>query len=143
MAEPVPTGDIEALSFEQAQAELETIVERLEDPHTGLDDAIALWERGERLHAYCQRKLDYAAERIEQLHVGPDEAAAVNAEDSASDFAPESDSSAAAAPDGEESTATGDQGETPDPAPEPEPVKTASRPAARSSEPHVGPPSMF
>src|SRR4051812_43589192 len=49
---------VESLSFEQAQAELEQIVERLEDQHTGLDDALALWERGEALHAWCQKKLD-------------------------------------------------------------------------------------
>ena len=79
--------DIGTLSFEQAQAELETIVERLEDQHTGLEEALALWERGEALHAYCQQKLDYAAARIEKLQVTQEDAAAATAEPDA--FVPE------------------------------------------------------
>jgi exodeoxyribonuclease VII small subunit len=79
---------VESLSFEQAQAELEQIVEALEDRHTGLDDALALWERGEALHAWCQQRLDYAAERLQKLTVTPDEISAVTAE-SADEFAPE------------------------------------------------------
>jgi len=76
----VQTVDPETLSFEQAQAELERIVAQLEDQHTGLEQALALWERGEALHAYCQRKLDYAAARIERLNVTAEEAAAATAE---------------------------------------------------------------
>lgn len=79
---------IETLSFEQAQAELEAIVEALEDRHTGLDDALALWERGEALHAWCRQRLDYAAERLHKLAVSADEVAAVTAE-SGDAFAPE------------------------------------------------------
>src|SRR6188508_465280 len=71
---------VEDLTFEQAQAELEQVVERLEDQHTGLDEALGLWERGEALHAYCQSKLDDAAARIERLQVNQEEAAAVAAE---------------------------------------------------------------
>lgn len=79
---------VETLSFEQAQAELEQIVEALEDRHTGLDDALALWERGEALHAWCQQRLDYAAERLQKLTVTNDEVAEVTAEDG-DEFAPE------------------------------------------------------
>jgi exodeoxyribonuclease VII small subunit len=79
---------IDTLSFEQAQAELEQIVERLEDQKTGLEEALALWERGEALHRHCQSKLDYAAAKIEQLTVTVDEAAAVVAETSQADFQP-------------------------------------------------------
>jgi exodeoxyribonuclease VII small subunit len=89
---------VESLSFEQAQAELEQIVEALEDRHTGLEDALALWERGEALHAWCQQRLDYAAERLQKLTVTPDDVAAVNAE-SADEFAPEGAVPAAAASD--------------------------------------------
>ena len=60
---------VETLSFEQAQAELEQVVEALENRHTGLDDALALWERGEALHAWCQTRLDYAADRLKKLTV--------------------------------------------------------------------------
>jgi exodeoxyribonuclease VII small subunit len=78
---------VETLSFEQAQAELESIVEALEDRHTGLDEALALWERGEALHAWCQQRLDYAAERLQKLAVTGEEVAAVTAE-SGDAFAP-------------------------------------------------------
>lgn len=81
-------ADVESMSFEQAQAELEQVVERLEDQHTGLDEALGLWERGEALHAFCQRKLDAAAARIERLQVTADDAAAVVAE-GGDDFAPD------------------------------------------------------
>ena len=72
--------DIATLSFEDAQHELESIVEQLENQATGLEDAVKLWERGEALHAHCQTKLDYAASRIEKLTVSAEESAAVSAE---------------------------------------------------------------
>ncbi|MCW2927511.1 MAG: exodeoxyribonuclease small subunit [Thermoleophilia bacterium] len=89
---------VETLSFEQAQAELEQVVEALEDRHTGLDDALALWERGEALHAWCQSRLDYAAERLQKLSVTAEDVAAVTAE-SGDEFAPEGAVPAAAAED--------------------------------------------
>jgi exodeoxyribonuclease VII small subunit len=46
---------------------LETIVQRLESGEAGLDEAIALWERGEQLYAICSTKLDAAQGRIEEL----------------------------------------------------------------------------
>ena len=55
------------LSFEEAQAELERIVERLEQGHASLDEAVALWERGEELYAYCRSKLDGAQGKVEEL----------------------------------------------------------------------------
>jgi exodeoxyribonuclease VII small subunit len=83
--------DIATLSFEQAQSELEQVVEQLEDPHTGLEQALALWERGEQLHAHCQGKLDYAAERIEKLTVTPADAEAAIADaDGANGTTPDS-----------------------------------------------------
>ncbi len=78
--DPPAWREVSELSFEEAQAELEQVVARLEDQHTGLDDAIALWERGEALHAWCQKKLDAAAARIEKLRLGDDEIEAVTAE---------------------------------------------------------------
>ena len=60
MSEAEPT-------FEQAQAELEQIVERLERGQVPLDEAIALWERGEQLHAFCRAKLDTAQGKVEEL----------------------------------------------------------------------------
>ncbi len=54
-------------SFEAAQRELEQIVQRLESGETALDEAIALWERGEELYRFCLRKLDSAQGKIEEL----------------------------------------------------------------------------
>ncbi len=54
-------------TFEEAQRELETIVERLERGQAGLDEAIALWERGEELLRFCLGRLDAAEGKIEQL----------------------------------------------------------------------------
>ena len=54
-------------SFEAAQAELERIVERLEQGQASLDEALALWERGEELYAYCKSKLDGAQGKVEEL----------------------------------------------------------------------------
>jgi exodeoxyribonuclease VII small subunit len=54
-------------SFEDAQQELEQIVERLERGEASLDEAIQLWERGEELYRVCASKLDAAEGRIEEL----------------------------------------------------------------------------
>jgi len=54
-------------TFEQAQVELEQIVERLEQGQVSLDEALALWERGEELYAFCRRKLDAAEGKVEEL----------------------------------------------------------------------------
>jgi exodeoxyribonuclease VII small subunit len=54
-------------TFETAQRELESIVERLERGQAGLDEALALWERGEELYRFCLARLDAAQGRIEQL----------------------------------------------------------------------------
>ena len=55
------------LTFEQAQTELEKIVERLEQGQASLDEALALWERGEQLYAFCRQKLDGAQGKVEEL----------------------------------------------------------------------------
>jgi exodeoxyribonuclease VII small subunit len=54
-------------TFEAAQRELEQIVQRLEGGDTGLDEAIALWERGEELYRFCVGKLDTAQGKLEEL----------------------------------------------------------------------------
>jgi exodeoxyribonuclease VII small subunit len=55
------------LTFEQAQNELEDIVRRLEAGEASLDQAIALWQRGEELYRLCLGKLDAAHGEIEEL----------------------------------------------------------------------------
>jgi exodeoxyribonuclease VII small subunit len=54
-------------SFEEARAELERIVAQLEGGQTSLEDALALWERGEELYRICLAKLDAAQGRIDEL----------------------------------------------------------------------------
>ncbi|HEU5064826.1 MAG TPA: exodeoxyribonuclease VII small subunit [Gaiellaceae bacterium] len=54
-------------TFEEDQRELESIVQRLESGEASLDEAIALWERGEELYRVCSAKLDAAHGRIEEL----------------------------------------------------------------------------
>ena len=55
----------EKLSYEQARTELATVVERLEQGGSSLEESLALWERGEKLADVCQHWLDGARERIE------------------------------------------------------------------------------
>ena len=55
------------MTFEEAQRELERIVQQLESGQADLGDAIKLWERGEELHRLCLEKLDSAQGRIEAL----------------------------------------------------------------------------
>jgi exodeoxyribonuclease VII small subunit len=55
------------LSFEQAEAELRKIVERLESGDVPVDEAIALWERGEELYAICRGRLDAEEGKVEEL----------------------------------------------------------------------------
>jgi exodeoxyribonuclease VII small subunit len=55
------------LSFEEAQRELESIVERLERGDAGVDELTKLWERGEELYRICATKLDVVKGKIEEL----------------------------------------------------------------------------
>jgi exodeoxyribonuclease VII small subunit len=57
----------EAPTFETAQRELEEIVHRLESGQASLDEALALWERGEELYRICLGQLDAAQGKIEEL----------------------------------------------------------------------------
>jgi exodeoxyribonuclease VII small subunit len=58
---------VSELTFETAQKELEAIVERLERGEAELDEAIALWERGEELLRFCLTRLETAEGKIEEL----------------------------------------------------------------------------
>jgi exodeoxyribonuclease VII small subunit len=54
-------------TFEEARAELERIVGKLESGEAGLEEAIDLWARGEELYRLCLAKLDAAQGRVEEL----------------------------------------------------------------------------
>ena len=62
----------EKLSYEQARTELASVVERLEQGGSSLEESLALWERGERLADVCQSWLDGARERIETAKAARD-----------------------------------------------------------------------
>ena len=55
------------MTFEEAQEELEQIVQRLETGETPLDEALKLWQRGEELYRFCRDRLDRAEGKIEEL----------------------------------------------------------------------------
>lgn len=54
-------------SFEAALRELESIVSRLEQGQAELEESIALYERGQRLKAFCEEKLRAAELRLEKI----------------------------------------------------------------------------
>jgi exodeoxyribonuclease VII small subunit len=54
-------------TFEEAQRELEQIVERLERGDAGVEELTQLWERGEELYRLCAAKLETVRGRIEEL----------------------------------------------------------------------------
>lgn len=58
MTDPAPA------TYEQARAELEDVVRRLEAGGVPLEDSLALWERGEELARQCQDWLDGARRRL-------------------------------------------------------------------------------
>jgi exodeoxyribonuclease VII small subunit len=57
----------DGLTFEDARRELEQIVAKLESGQASLEEAVALWERGEQLYLTCVSKLDAAQGKIEEL----------------------------------------------------------------------------
>jgi len=64
-------ADIASLSFEQALAELESIVQELESGQAPLERSIEMYERGARLKAHCEARLDAARLKVERIVVGP------------------------------------------------------------------------
>lgn len=62
--------------FEQLQQELETIVARLEQGDVPVDEAIALWRRGDELYRTCAARLDAAELQVEELLARDDNAGA-------------------------------------------------------------------
>jgi exodeoxyribonuclease VII small subunit len=64
--------DIAAMSFEDALAELEGIVRRLEGGQVKLDDAIQSYERGAQLKRHCEKKLNEAQQRVDRIVIGSD-----------------------------------------------------------------------
>ena len=65
-------SDILKLSFEKALAELEEIVDNLENGSIDLEKSIEFYTRGSHLKAHCQQKLDDAVLKLEEIKVSSD-----------------------------------------------------------------------
>ena len=64
--------DINKLSFENALAELEEIVDSLESGSVDLERSIEYYTRGSMLKLHCQKKLDEAVLKLEEMKVSSD-----------------------------------------------------------------------
>jgi len=71
MADSKIPADIKKLSFEDALAEMEEIVRRLESGQVKLDEAVDAYARGAHLKTHCQAKLKEAQARIDKIVLGP------------------------------------------------------------------------
>jgi exodeoxyribonuclease VII small subunit len=59
------------LSFEEALAELERVVDALERGDVPLERSIDLYERGEALREVCEKRLKDAQMRVDRIVAGP------------------------------------------------------------------------
>ncbi|MCL4253242.1 MAG: exodeoxyribonuclease VII small subunit [Anaerolineae bacterium] len=59
--------DINGLSFEDAFAELERVVNELEGGKLSLEESVRLFERGRKLSSYCQTILEKATLRVSEI----------------------------------------------------------------------------
>lgn len=66
-AKKTPVGK---MSFEDALAELEGIVEKLERGDVPLEQSIAIYERGAALKGHCEAQLKAAELKVEQIVQG-------------------------------------------------------------------------
>lgn len=71
--------DVAKLSFEEAMAELEKLVRRLEDGQAKLEDAIGAYERGALLKRHCEAKLREAEARIQKITISAEGEASLSA----------------------------------------------------------------
>ena len=60
------TSDL-SLTFEEALAQLQTLVEALERGDGSLEESLARYEQGMKLVAYCNDLLDKAELRVQEL----------------------------------------------------------------------------
>ena len=62
-------GALDTMTFEAAFAELEAVVQQLEEEKLSLEELIAVYERGQALARVCQDRLDQAELRVEQIRM--------------------------------------------------------------------------
>ena len=63
---------VKEMSFEEALAELETIVRQLEQGDVELEKSIAIYERGAELKKHCEGRLKSAELKVDQIVQGSD-----------------------------------------------------------------------
>ena len=59
-------------TYEQAKAQLDEVVTKLENKDLPLDDMVSLWEQGEQLAAVCEERLANARARLAALRPADD-----------------------------------------------------------------------
>jgi exodeoxyribonuclease VII small subunit len=75
MPETTPVNledDIRKMSFEEALAALERIVDDLEKGDVPLDQSIKIYERGEALKKHCDALLKAAEDKVEKIRLSRD-----------------------------------------------------------------------
>lgn len=70
MAEEASARDVDSMSFEEALAELETIVGQLERGQESLARGVDMYERGVSLKARCEFLLGEARMKVERIELG-------------------------------------------------------------------------
>jgi exodeoxyribonuclease VII small subunit len=84
-----PQDDSDALTFEQALEQVESIIDRIERGEVGLEQSLAEYERGVKLIQHCRQIHSHAAQRVDdltqRLTAGASETAPEDAADPCSD----------------------------------------------------------
>jgi exodeoxyribonuclease VII small subunit len=60
-------ADLARLGFEQALAQIESIIDRIEAGEVGLEESLKEYERGVILVSHCRAKLDKAQQQVDDL----------------------------------------------------------------------------
>jgi exodeoxyribonuclease VII small subunit len=76
---PDARPDPEALTYEQAIAELEAISQRIENGEIGLEESLEEYRRGVALAKRCAQILDTAEQEIKKIKAGADASASGDA----------------------------------------------------------------
>jgi len=70
----VSKDETDDISFEEALAELESLVERMESGELSLEESLASFEKGVALTRRCQAALDQAEQKVKVLTANTPEA---------------------------------------------------------------------
>jgi exodeoxyribonuclease VII small subunit len=70
MVDTSPSRSVDTLSFEEALAELETIVKKLEAGQGRLEEAVSDYDRGAKLRQRCESLLADAEQKVQAIVEG-------------------------------------------------------------------------